>query len=111
LAVILLLTAVAARLAERKQRQDQKIAEMSRNLKGAHSELQSRISERDQLFHALRKSEREYRAVINSVSDVIFETDETGKLVFLNETWKRITHAEVSETLGQSLFLLIDPAD
>ena len=111
LAVILLITLIAARMAERRQRQEMKLAEMSRTLKGAHSELQSRISERDQLFHALRKSEREYRAVINSVSDVIFETDETGKLVFLNETWKRITHSEVADTIGQSLFLLIDQQD
>gem|GEM_PF-633276 len=111
LVVVLLITLVAARMAERRQRQELKLAEMSRTLKGAHNELQSRISERDQLFHALRKSEREYRAVINSVSDVIFETDETGKLVFLNETWKRITHNEVSDTIGQSLFLLIDQQD
>src|SRR5690606_38550152 len=34
-----------------------------------------------------------------------------GKLVSLNETSKRITHGEVSETIGQSLFMLIDPAD
>jgi PAS domain S-box-containing protein len=111
LAVILMITLLAARMAERRQRQEMKLAEMSRTLKGAHTELQSRITERDQLFHALRKSEREYRAVINSVSDVIFETDETGKLVFLNETWKRITHNEVVDTIGQSLFLLIDQQD
>jgi len=111
LVIVLLATLVAARMAERRQRQEMKLAEMSRTLKGAHNELQSRISERDQLFHALRKSEREYRAVINSVSDVIFETDETGKLVFLNETWKRITHSEVADTIGQSLFLLIDQQD
>ncbi len=109
--IIIALTLVWAAYAEKRQRQEQKLAEMSRTLKGAHTELQSRISERDQLFHALRKSEREYRAVINSVSDVIFETDETGKLVFLNETWKRITHLEVQETLGQSLFLMLDPHD
>lgn len=109
--IVIALTLVWAAYAEKRQRQEQKLAEMSRTLKGAHSELQSRISERDQLFHALRKSEREYRAVINSVSDVIFETDETGKLVFLNETWKRITHLEVQETLGQSLFLMLEPQD
>ncbi len=109
--LVVALTLIWAAYAEKRQRQDLKLAEMSRNLKGAHSELQSRISERDQLFHALRKSEREYRAVINSVSDVIFETDETGKLVFLNETWKRITHMEVQETLGQSLFLMLEFKD
>lgn len=109
--LVVALTLIWAAYAEKRLRQEQKLAEMSRNLKGAHSELQSRISERDQLFHALRKSEREYRAVINSVSDVIFETDETGKLVFLNETWKRITNMDVQETLGQSLFLMLEFKD
>lgn len=109
--LILGITLLAAGAAQRKHKQDLKIAEMSKNLEGAQSELQNKITERDKLFHALRKSERENRAVINSVSDVIFETDETGRIMFLNETWKRITHREVSETLGQSLFGLIDPAD
>ncbi len=110
-AIILGVTLLAAGAAQRKHKQDLKIAEMSKNLEGAQSELQNKITERDKLFHALRKSERENRAVINSVSDVIFETDETGRLMFLNETWKRITHREVSETMGQSLFGLLDPAD
>lgn len=109
--IVLGITLLAASSAQRKHRQDLKIAEMSKNLEGAQSELQNKITERDKLFHALRKSERENRAVINSVSDVIFETDETGRLMFLNETWKRITHREVSETMGQSLFALFDQAD
>jgi PAS domain S-box-containing protein len=102
--LIFLLTLLSAIVAQRKYRQDLMLAEMSKNLEGAHTELQSKISERDKLFHALRKSEREYRAVINSVSDVIFETDETGRLMFMNETWKKMTHREVAETIGQSLF-------
>ncbi len=53
---------------------------MSKNLEGAQSELQNKITERDGCSTRLRKSERENRAVINSVSDVIFETDETGKV-------------------------------
>ncbi|MBI1216033.1 MAG: PAS domain S-box protein [Alphaproteobacteria bacterium] len=110
-ALILLLTALSAIVAQRKYRQDMMLAEMSKNLEGAHSELQSRISERDKLFHALRKSEREYRAVINSVSDVIFETDETGRLMFLNETWKKMTHREVAETIGQSLFAMFEQGE
>jgi PAS domain S-box-containing protein len=110
-ALIAIMTGLFSIAAQRKHRQDVKIAEMSKHLEGAQSELQNKISERDKLFHALRKSERENRAVINSVSDVIFETDETGRLQFLNETWKRITHREVADTLQQSLFSLIDPAD
>lgn len=109
--IVMVITLMAAFFADRKERQDRKIAEMSKTLEGANQELQSRISERDRLFHALRKSERENRALVNSVSDVIFETDESGKLMFLNETWKRITHRDTNETIGQSLFSLIDVAD
>lgn len=107
LALLLLMTAFAAGVAHRKHKQDLKIEEMSKNLEGAHTELQSRISERDKLFHALRKSEREYKAVINSVSDVIFETDELGRFMFLNETWKKMTHRETADTLGESLFTML----
>ncbi len=108
LALILLLTAAAAGIARRKHKQDMALEEMSKNLEGAHTELQSKISERDKLFHALRKSEREYKAVINSVSDVIFETDEIGRLMFLNETWKKMTLREVADTVGESLFSMMD---
>lgn len=111
LALIFLIAMAAAFVAERKHRQDMALEEMSRNLEGAHNELQHKSAERDKLFLALRKSERENRAVINSVSDIIFETDETGKLVFLNETWKRITGSEAPETIGKSLFDLIEPTD
>ncbi len=109
--LILGVSLLVAAAAQRKHKQDLKIAEMSKNLEGAQSELQGKIAERDKLFHALRKSERENRAVINSVSDVIFETDETGRLMFLNETWKRITHREVNETIGQSLFSMLEQGE
>jgi PAS domain S-box-containing protein len=109
--LVLTVTGIAAFFVERKAQQDQKIAEMSKTLEGAHHELQTKISERDKFFHALRKSERENRALINSVSDVIFETDENGKVMFLNETWKRITHQETAEAMGRSLFSMIDVTD
>lgn len=109
--MLFIMTAASSYMVERRHRQDVKLAEMSRTLEGAHNELQNKISERDRLFHALRKSERENRAVINSVSDVIFETDENGRLVFLNETWKRITNLDTAETMGKSLFSMIEPTE
>ncbi|MDD9901110.1 MAG: PAS domain-containing sensor histidine kinase [Alphaproteobacteria bacterium] len=109
--LISIITLIMAVTVERKRRHDQRIAEMSRTLAGAHHEIQTKTSERDKLFQALRKSEREYRAVINSVSDVIFETDESGRLIFLNETWKRVTDREVSESVGQVIFDLLTKED
>lgn len=111
LALIMILTGIASSIAHRKHAQDMKLEEMSKSLEGTQSELQSRISERDKLFHALRKSEREYKAVINSVSDVIFETDEIGRIMFLNETWKKMTLRETGDTLGESLFAMLEVSE
>lgn len=108
---IMAMTLVTAGFVQRRHLQEMKIAEMSKTLQGTHSELQSRISERDQLFHTLRRSEREHRALINSVSDVIFETDENGFLVFLNNTWQTMTSRDVEEGIGKRLFSMIDPND
>ncbi len=108
---ILSLTLLLAAMVQRRHGQDVKIAEMSRHLEGAHSELQSKTSERDKLFHTLRRSERENRAVINAVSDIIFETDENGYIVFLNEAWKRITDQETSAALDKVLFDSFDVRD
>ncbi len=109
--VIMILALGIAFALDRKHIHDLKLAEMSKNLAGAHSELKSSQSEKEKLFQTLRKSERENRAVLNSVSDIIFETDETGKILFLNETWKRVSGRDIDEGLGQSLFAMIDPAD
>jgi PAS domain S-box-containing protein len=111
LILISLLTLLAGIVSERKHRQDRRLAEMSETLAGAHHQLQAKTSERDQLFYALRKSEREYKAVINSVSDVIFETDETGRLIFLNETWLRVAEKDNLDFVGRLLFDAIVPAD
>ncbi len=109
--VVIVLTLGIAFALDRKHLQDAKLAEMSKTLAGAHSELKSSQSEREKLFQTLRKSERENRAVLNSVSDIIFETDENGKITFLNETWTRVAGHEINDSLGKSLFSLIDPID
>ena len=109
--IVIVLTLGIAFALDRKHLQDAKLAELSKTLAGAHSELKTSQSEREKLFQTLRKSERENRAVLNSVSDIIFETDENGKIIFLNETWTRVAGREINEGVGQSLFSLIDPQD
>lgn len=108
---ILFIGVIIAFFAQRKHQQDLKMREISKTLEGAHSELQQKTTERDRLFYALRQSERENRALINSVSDVIFETDQHGKILFLNETWKRVTGTELTQGINRTLFDMIDPVD
>lgn len=58
----------------------------------------------------LKQSESDHRAIIDSVNEVIFETDRQGQLVFLNESWQKITDF-AEQSLGASLFNMLAPAE
>jgi PAS domain S-box-containing protein len=49
-------------------------------------------------------SEREYRALVNSVREVIFRIDELGQWHFLNPAWHEITGFTIEETINQLFF-------
>jgi PAS domain S-box-containing protein len=49
---------------------------------------------------ALNASEGKYRAVVETIREVIFQTDEFGHWAFLNPSWAEVTGFSVAETLG-----------
>jgi len=51
---------------------------------------------------ALIKSEAQYRLVINSVKEVIFQTDTLGNWLFLNPAWTEIFGFSIEESLGDN---------
>ena len=59
----------------------------------------------------VKKFENENRAVIDSVNDVIFETDVEGKILFLNKTWQRITGFEIEHSIGMQIIQMMHPQD
>lgn len=80
-------------------------------LANKNEQLNDQIREREKLFQTLRKSERENRAIINAVSDVIFEISPSGEILFLNEAWIKITGFDLETSLGGNLFELLYPGD
>ncbi|NCJ07480.1 PAS domain S-box protein [Synechococcales cyanobacterium C] len=70
------------------------------------------ITERKQTAEALVHSEQRYRTVVNSVQEVIFQTDRQGNWVFLTPAWTAITGREIAESLHTCFTELIyDEAD
>ena len=57
--------------------------------------------ERAQLYTALEESNQKYQMVVDNVREVIFQTDMTGKIVFLSKAWERITGFSVQESMGK----------
>jgi len=51
-------------------------------------------------MEALDASEGKYRAVVETIREVIFQTDAFGHWTFLNPAWSEVTGFTVSETLG-----------
>jgi PAS domain S-box-containing protein len=69
------------------------------------------ITERKKFEEALRQSEAEYRSVVNSVREVIFQADEYGQWTFLNPAWTEITGYKVEESLGENFLRFVHPDD
>lgn len=59
------------------------------------------ITERKRIETALAESERLYRSVLNSVQEVIFQTDLEGHWTFLSPAWADITEYSIAESLYQ----------
>ncbi len=58
--------------------------------------------ERRRAEEFLRQSEVRYRSVVESVKEVVFQTDATGAWVFLNSAWRDITGNFLEDSLGRS---------
>ncbi|MFO1359700.1 PAS domain S-box protein [Plasticicumulans sp.] len=69
------------------------------------------ISERRAAERALRDSEARYRRVVDSVHEVIFQTDAEGRWTFLNRAWTEITGRNLDESLGRTVSECLDAED
>jgi len=69
------------------------------------------ITEQQRMAEELRASEERYRSVVNSVKEVIFQTNLQGQWVFLNSAWEEITGYTVEESLGTPFYKYMHPGD
>jgi two-component system sensor histidine kinase/response regulator len=69
------------------------------------------ITERKRMAEKITTSERQYRHVVNGLSEVVFRADLSGRWTFLNPAWRTITGQRVHAALGQSLVTAIDARD
>jgi PAS domain S-box-containing protein len=105
------LTVVGVSYVRNNQEQAKKLAAMNKSLVQKNMEMNAEAEERERLNNILRKSEREHRAIINAVSDIIFELDTDGHILFANETWRRVTGYDVFDTVGKNLFGMLHAQD
>lgn len=73
--------------------------------------VQRDVSEQQRVADALRESEARYRSVVDSIREVVFQTDLFGRMAFLNPAWEAITGFSVRDSLGNAFFNYIHPED
>jgi PAS domain S-box-containing protein len=69
------------------------------------------ITDRLAANRALLESQSRYRDVVESVNEVIFQTDAKGRFTFLNQAWSHITGFQVADSLGRGLVDFLHPDD
>jgi len=69
------------------------------------------VTDRRRAVEALRASEQQYRLIVSSVRDVIFQMDGQGHWTFLSPAWEHLTGFSVRESLGRALWDDLDAAD
>lgn len=107
----ILITGLGALYVRNNHRQATLMARMNRTLALKNMELNSQVTERERLNQILRKTERDHKAIINAVGEVIFEVDMQGRILFLNDAWRLITGNEAAQSLGQPIFDLLEGVD
>ena len=69
------------------------------------------ITERVKADKKLKDSEEEYRNVVNSIPEIIFKTDKSGKFTFISNSWENIFGGKVIDALGRNFLEFISPKD
>jgi PAS domain S-box-containing protein len=73
------------------------------------SELQLQIQHR--LIEGLAASEKRYRDLVEHLREIIFECDNAGSLIFLNQAWTEILGHPINDSLGHSISEFIREED
>jgi len=69
------------------------------------------VTSRISAERALDESEQRYHDVVESVNEVIFQTDSDGRLSFLNGVWRGLTGHRTERSLGKPLTDFLHPDD
>lgn len=90
---------------------NKRVAQVSEALEQKSLQLANEVTERKRIGAALEKSEHDYLSIIDSVTDVIFETDPDARIVFLNDRWRVVTGFEPAASKGSDFFTFLHSDD
>ncbi len=88
---------------------EEKVKHRTNELANANSVLKLEIEERKKIEQALRDSEKKYRHVIENATEIIYVTNSTGKIAYVNDAALESSGYTLSEIWEKNYFDLIHP--
>ena len=90
---------------------EKRVETRTAELAEANRELQEEIKERKQVEAALRESERKYRALVENLNDIIYQTDENAIVTYISPNVEAIGGYKQSEIIGKRFTEFVYPDD
>ncbi|MFO7751917.1 MAG: response regulator [Desulfobacteraceae bacterium] len=84
---------------------------MGRTIDSQMQRLNRELSERKEAEQALLESEKKYRELVENINDVIYTTDEQGRISYISPVVERITGFSSLLMTGESIFDFLHPED
>ncbi|MEA5426460.1 sensor histidine kinase [Arcicella lustrica] len=69
------------------------------------------VTEKKQLIRKVSEQEEQYKYVVESVHEVLFQTDNVGNWTFLNKAWSDILGYSIEESIGKTFYTFLHPDD
>ena len=106
------LGALLVRVSQSYAEADQDRYTLERSLAISSEEMRALYEELKQTSESrLAESEQRYRTVVDTVQEVIYQTNAKGEWIFLNPAWEELTGFPVAETLGRFYLDSVHPED
>jgi PAS domain S-box-containing protein len=91
---------------------EERVIERTRELSHVNEELLAEIDERERTEEELSESERKYRELADSLPQVVFELDSTGKVVYVNAgAHELLGYDQTDVEAGINALEVIEPVD
>lgn len=90
---------------------EMRVEARTQELKQAIAQLRNEVSDRQQVEATLREREQQYLSVVDTVKEVIFQSDIDGLWTFLNPAWTEITGFAIAYSIGTSGLDYVHPDD
>ena len=109
--VSFILTIMVTYYASTQHRRSVQAQDMATELADKNTALRDEIQRGEKLNADLKRAKEDNIAIIDSISDAIFELNTNGDIMYVSAAWSRITRFPDDQTQGKNLFLLLNGPD